>query len=126
MEISLGKIAITLAVVLFTASTQCVAACGVLPCNDLFERHQPAPSEDCHHKAPPGDNHHDRTTCGHQFFLSDVGPQAPAVTFNDVVFDVIAINFVESTPDTLVLLYPASDHSAPPPSDLSARTILRV
>ena len=122
----MSKIAITLAVAIFMASTQCIAACGVLPCDDLSKRNQPAPAEDCHHKAPPGDNHHEKTTCGHQSFLSDVGPQASAVTFHDVVFEVIAVNVVESIPDTLVLLDPASDHSPPPPSDLSARTILRV
>lgn len=126
VEISLGTIAITLAVAIFMASTQCVAACGVLPCDDLSERNQPDPSEDCHHKAPPADNHHDKTTCGHQFFVSDVGPQDSAVTFTDVVFAVIAIKVVESIPETLVLLDPDLDHSPPPPSDLFARTILRV
>lgn len=125
MEISLGKFAITLAIALFTASTQCIAACGVLPCDNSSERHRPAPAEDCHHKVPPTDDHHDQTTCGHQLFLSDVGPQAPAIAVTDVVFDVIAFNDVGSIPDTLVLLDPALDRS-PPPSDLSARTILRV
>lgn len=122
----MGKIAITLAIALFTASTQCIAACGVLPCNNSSERSQPAPAEDCHHKAPPADNHHDQTTCGHQVFLSEVGRQAPSLTFDAAVLYVIAINFVESIPDTLVLLDPASDRSPPPPNDLAARTILRV
>ena len=126
MEIRLSKIAITLALALFTASTQCIAACGILPCNDLSQRHQPAPAEDCHHKAPPADDHRDKSTCTHQVFVSEAGPAAPSFMFDVAVLYVISIDMVERAPESIVLLDPASDRSPPPPSDLSARTILRV
>ena len=122
----MGKVAILLIVALFTASAQCVAACGVLPCNDLSEHHKPVPAEDCHHKAPPADDHHDKSTCEHQVFLSEAGPQASSFTFDAAVLYAMAVNVVECAPETIVLLDPASDRSPPPLSDLSAKTILRV
>ena len=126
MESNLSKIAITLALALFTASTQCIAACGILPCNGLPQRHQPVPAEDCHHKAPPADGHQEKSSCAHQVLVSEAGPQAPSFTLDTAALCVISIDMVERAPQSIVLLDPASDRSPPPPSDLSARTILRV
>ena len=126
MEPNLGKISILLVVAVFTVSAQCVAACSVLPCNDLSESHQPVPPGDCHHKTQQGDSHEHNTICGRQVFLSEVGPQSSSIGLDNAVFDVIAIDVVERIPETLVILNPDSDHSPPPPSDLSGSTILRV
>lgn len=126
-EYCLGKIAITLAVAVFMASTQCIAACGALPCDKALAHHQSASSEDCHqHQVPPAGDQHNKTSCGHQVFLSDAAVQPFALTFHHVVFDLIAIPIAESVPEALVVLEPASDRSPPPSADFAAKTILRV
>ncbi len=127
MEIDLRKIAILLSVAIAIASAQCIAACGILPCNESAEQHQSAPVEDCHHrKAPPSDKDHGNTTCGHQVFVSDVGPQASPMVLHLAVVAIIAVNVMEPLPQSPLFVDAASDSSPPPPSDLAFRTILRV
>ena len=121
------KLAILLSVAIAIASAQCIAACGILPCNESSEQHQSAPVEDCHHrKAPPSDKDHGNTTCGHQVFVSDVGPQASPMALHLAVVAIIAVNVMEPLPQSPLFVDEAADRSPPPPSDLAFRTILRV
>ena len=127
MEIDLRKLAILLSVAIAIANAQCIAACGILPCNESSAQHQSAPVEDCHHrKAPPSDKDHGNTTCGHQVFVSDVGPQVSPMALHLEVVAIIAVNVMDPLPQSPLFVDTASDGSPPPPSDLAFRTILRV
>jgi hypothetical protein len=127
-----GKIAALMAVVVLAASAQCIADCGIVPCNEQATR--PA-TPDCHHQsssnktapdpAPPTDHNHS-STCGHQQFISESGPQAAAFHHDLGLVTLIAINLDKTLPETPILLDPTSDHSPPLRSASALRTILRV
>lgn len=88
----MGKISIALVVAVLTASLQCVAACSVLPCDELAKT--PPPVEDCHHRAPDSSgnqgNHNDQG-CGHQTFVSEAVPQASTVVFDAMQVAIIPV-----------------------------------
>ncbi|MEO8339936.1 MAG: hypothetical protein ABI604_09500 [Nitrospirota bacterium] len=123
----MGKIAILMVGVVLAASAQCMAACGVLPCNDSAAR-QTAPVEDCHHEhspAPPSDHDHS-STCGHQLLISEAGPQAASMHIDLGMMALLAVNLSEPLPETPVLVGTESDRSPPPSPASASRTILRV
>ncbi len=124
-----GKIAILMVGVVLAASAQCIAACGALPCGHSPVRNS-APAEDCHHKtssnqAPPAD-HDDASTCGHQLFISESGPQAASIHADLSMVALIAVNLAETLPEAPILVDSASDRSPPCSPASASRTILRV
>lgn len=134
-ESRLGKIAIMLVVALCTSSTQCVAECVDLPSEKATQHNHSAPPEGHHHhemppadhhQAPPSDHHDENSHCDPQVFLSDAVPQTISLTVHALVMDIVTVDLVQSIPQVMVFSDPDSGHSPPPPTDLSARTILRV
>lgn len=123
----MGKAAILIIAAIVTASTQCIAACSVLPCGEVPQRQSSTPaSADCHHQAPPADHGHQKTNCGHPELLSDAIPQAASVNLDAAVIASVELNFVEVVPEPPVLFDFASDRSPPLPFDIPAFTILQV
>lgn len=125
----MGKIAILMVGVVLAASAQCIAACGVLPCDQSSQR-RTTPVEDCHHKtspdqAPPAD-HDDASTCGHQLFVSESGPQAASIHADLSMVALVAVNLAETLPEAPILVDSASDRSPPCSPASASRTILRV
>lgn len=125
----MGKIAILMVGVVLAASAQCIAACGVLP-RDQSSARQTTPVEDCHHKtssdqAPPADRD-DASTCGHQLFVSESGPQAVSIHAELSMVALVAVNLAETVPEAPILADSASDWSPPSSPASTSRTILRV
>ena len=125
----MGKIAILLVGAVLAASAQCIADCGILPCDESAVR-QTAPVEECHHQhspeqAPQPDHEH-TSNCGHQLFVSEAGPQAVSVHVDFGVVAVLEINLIEPLPTTPALGGTESDRSPPPSLASASRTILRV
>lgn len=124
----MGKIASLMVVVVLAASAQCIADCGV-PCKE-----RATPVQPCHHQSPdqaapdpaPPTDHNESSTCGHQQFISESGPQAAAFHHDLGLVTLIAINLDKTLPETPILLDPTSDHSPPLRSTSALRTILRV
>lgn len=108
------RIAMTLVVALLTVSLQCVAACGVLPCDEPSTNS--APVEDCHHRVPaPSDDHqgkNDDPGCGHQTFISEAAPQVTKVLFYATAVATIPV-FQQWQPELLPVAEVVSDWSPP-------------
>lgn len=124
----MAKVAITLIVALLTASTQCVAACSILPCDKADK--QPAPVQDCHHRSPapeqnqPGHNQDD-TGCGHQTFVSEAAPQANVWHF-DFTAALAVLPIYQHTVEFLPVAKIWLDSSPPAQTVSSSVTILRI
>jgi len=128
-----GKIASLMVVVVLAASAQCIAECGIVPCNEPSSR--PAtPVEPCHHQSPdnaapdpaPAPDHSHSSDCGHQQFISESGSQAAAYHHDLSLVSLIAINLDKTLPESPNLVDPDSDRSPPLRSASALRTILRV
>jgi hypothetical protein len=127
-----GKIAIVLAIAVFTANTQCLAACETLLCSDA-DRHgkpvQPKSDPDCHHSAPsstPEDAQGDSgNSCTHQTLLGDIGPKTVHLSSESLTFEVVSI-----LPVGVVLQAIGTRDDAlnlpPPPLVVTSARILRV
>ena len=125
-RVALRQIVILLVAAILMANIQCVAVCAVLPCNEGPTHQQTAPTRDCHHKAPPAGDHHEKASCGHQTFLSEAAAQASPLTFDAVVLAVLPTHVGAPYSGTTVNLDFNSNGSPPPRTNLSAITILRV
>jgi len=122
----MGKVSIALVVAVLTASLQCVAACSVLPCDELAKT--PAPVEDCHHRPPDSSGqqeNHNEQGCGHQTFVSEAAPKASAVTFDASLVATLAV--VEQWQLIMVpVAEVVRDWSPPPRLSSTSTSILRL
>ena len=127
----MSRIASLLVVAVLAASAQCVADCGILPCNK--QASQPAPVAPCHHPSAPDKtapasptNHDHSAACGHQKFVSEAGLQASAVHADLDMAALLPVDLDETLPESQILIDPASDRSPPLHLSPARRTVLRV
>lgn len=133
----MGKIAVLMVAVVLAANAQCIADCGVLPCD---EQASPVTPEPCHHpsssdqtapdhtqrdQAPPTDQDHS-SNCGHPQFVSESGPQAASLHVDFASAALIAVNLNQALRQSPIVLDFASDRSPPLRLASALRTIIRV
>jgi len=134
----MGKIAVLMVAVVLAANAQCIADCGVLPCDEQVAR--PVTPEPCHHQsssdqtaldhtqrdqAPPTDQD-PSSNCGHPQFVSESGPQAASLHVDFASVALIAVNLNQALPASPIVLDRASDRSPPLRLPSAQRTVLRV
>lgn len=123
----MSKIAMLMVVVVMAASTQCVADCGILPCNKPVSHAKPV--ENCHHKSspdpePPTD--HQDSSCGHEQFIGEAGQQVVTFHIDLGLVALIQVNLDQTLPESPILQDQASDRSPPLRSASALQTVLRV
>ena len=120
----------TLLLVAFTAANaQCFAACSLFSCTNASGQQEPVSSgrsSSCHHKAPPTDKNQSNSPCGHQIFLSEVGPHVKAFAFEDGMSLAVSLGTANAVQVGTPRVEAAKDHSPPPASLPSFPTILRI
>ena len=130
------NIAVLMVAVVLAANAQCIADCGVLPCDEQATR--PVTPEPCHHQSSPSDQAADHTqrdqapptdhssNCGHPQFVSESGHQAASLHVDFTSVALIAVNLNQALPESPIVLDHASDRSPPLRLALALRTVLRV
>ena len=131
------NIAVLMVAVVLAANAQCIADCGVPPCDKQATR--PVTPEPCHHQssssdqAAPDHTQRDQTppndhssNCGHPQFVSESGPQAASIHVDFPSVALLAINLNQALPQSAIVLDRTSDRSPPLRLASALRTILRV
>jgi hypothetical protein len=132
------NIAVLMVAVVLSANAQCIADCGLLPCDQQATR--PVTPEPCHHQSssdqaapddtqrdqiPPTDQDHS-SNCGHPQFVSELGPQGASLHVDLASVALIAVNLNQALPASPIVLDRSPDRSPPLRLASALRTVLRV